>query len=66
VNILAKDLRRNMLVAGQFIESPVQKYGRYQVYSDDGTWYQEVCVALGLEHFLHSSYEKLLIRNRKS
>ncbi len=28
-----------MLVAAQFIESLIGKYGRHPVYSDGGTWY---------------------------
>ncbi len=46
-----------MLVAAQFIESLVQKYGHHPVYSDGGTWYPEACVALGLKHYLNSPYE---------
>ena len=29
---------RNMLIARQFLESLIQKYGRHPVYSDGGTW----------------------------
>ena len=36
-------------------------YGRHIVYSDSGTWYPEACSSLGLEHQLHSSYEKSII-----
>jgi len=38
-----------MLVAAQFIESLISKYGKYQIYSDGGTWYPEACSALGLK-----------------
>jgi putative transposase len=48
-----------MLVARQFIESLVQKYGCHPVYSDGGTWYPEACNVLGLKHYLHSLYEKV-------
>ncbi|MGC2598419.1 MAG: hypothetical protein WA395_09845 [Nitrososphaeraceae archaeon] len=27
----------------------------------DGTWYPEACISLGLEHRLHSSYEKNIV-----
>jgi putative transposase len=52
---------QNILVAQLFIKSLVQKYGKHAVYSDGGTWYPEACRALGLEHRLHSPYEKSLI-----
>jgi putative transposase len=48
-------------VAQLFIDSLVKKYGKHVVYSDGGTWYPEACRALGLEHRLHSPYEKSLI-----
>jgi len=35
-----------MLVALQFIESLVQKYGSHYEYSDVGTLYPETCIAL--------------------
>ncbi len=52
---------RNMVVASQFIESLIIKYGKHSVYSDDGTWYPEACNVLGLKHYLHSPYEKSII-----
>ena len=52
---------RNMLVAESFIKSLIEIYGRHVVYSDGGTWYPEACSSLGLEHRLHSSYEKSII-----
>jgi putative transposase len=30
---------RNMLVARQFLQSLLVKYGKHTVYTDDGTWY---------------------------
>ena len=27
----------------------------------DGTWYPKACISLGLEHRLHSSYEKNIV-----
>jgi putative transposase len=50
-----------MLVAVQFIESLVQKYGRHPDYSDEITWYPEACIVLGLKHYLHTLYEKSII-----
>ncbi|MFZ0510031.1 MAG: DDE-type integrase/transposase/recombinase, partial [Candidatus Nitrosopolaris sp.] len=52
---------RNMLVVESFLKSLIEIYGRHIVYSDGGTWYSEACSSLGLEHRLHSSYEKSLI-----
>ena len=52
---------RNMLVAESFLKSLIEIYGRHIVYSDGGTWYPEACSSLGLEHRLHSSYEKSII-----
>jgi hypothetical protein len=49
-----------MLVAEKFIRSIV-KYGKHTVYTDGGTWYDEVCKILRLKHQLHSSIEKSLI-----
>jgi hypothetical protein len=45
-----------------FIRSLVEKYGRYTVYTDGGTWYDdEACNVIGLKHYLHSSIEKNLM-----
>lgn len=52
---------RNMLVAEAFLRSLVGMYGKHAVYSDGGTWYPEACRSLGLQHRLHSPYEKSLI-----
>jgi putative transposase len=49
---------RNMLVAEKFIKSLMEKYGRHTVYTDDGTWYSEICSIIGLKHHLHSQLEK--------
>jgi putative transposase len=58
--------RRNMLLvaAESFLRSLVKLYGKHTVYSDGGTWYPEACHSLGLEHRLHSEYEKSLIIER--
>ena len=50
-----------MLVAEKFIRSLVDKYGKYTVYTDRGTWYPEACNVLRLKHYLHSSFEKSLM-----
>ena len=50
-----------MLVARQFLESLIEKYGKHSVYSDGGTWYPEACKLLGLKQYLHSPLEKSLI-----
>lgn len=52
---------QNILVAQLFLRTLVEKYGKHTVYSDGGTWYPEACRALGLEHRLHSPYEKSLV-----
>ena len=52
---------RNMLVARQFLESLIEKYGKHSVYSDGDTWYPEACKLLGLKQYLHSPLEKSLI-----
>ncbi len=52
---------QNMIVAELFLRCLVEKYGKHMVYSDGGTWYPEACESLGLEHRLHSPYEKSLM-----
>jgi putative transposase len=52
---------RNMLIVEAFLKSLIEIYDKHIVYSDGGTWYPEACSSLGLEHRLHSSYEKSLI-----
>jgi putative transposase len=52
---------QNMIAAELLLKSLVEKYGKHPVYTDGGTWYPEACRALGLEHRLHSDYEKSLI-----
>jgi putative transposase len=52
---------RTMIVAEKFIRSLVEKYGRHTVYTDGGTWYDEVCNIIGLKHYLHSSIEKSMM-----
>ena len=52
---------QNMLIAEAFLKTLIGRYGRHVVYSDGGSWYPEACKSLGLEHRLHSPYEKSLI-----
>jgi putative transposase len=52
---------QNILVAQIFLESLVERYGKHVVYTDGGPWYPEACRALGLEHRLHSDYERSLM-----
>ena len=50
-----------MLVAEKFIRSLVEKYGKHAVYTEGGTWYNEVYSVIGLKHYLHSPLEKSII-----
>ena len=52
---------RNMIVVEAFLRSLIRIYGKHTVYSDGGSWYPEACISLGLEHRLHSSYEKSIV-----
>ncbi len=52
---------RNILVAETFLRSLIRLYGRHVVYSDAGPWYPDACRSLGLEHRLHSPFEKSII-----
>jgi putative transposase len=49
------------LVAEMFLKSLVKRYGKHVVYSDGGPWYPDACNVSGLEHRLHSPYEKSLM-----
>jgi transposase-like protein len=48
--------------AEKFIKSLVDKHGKHIVYTDGGTWYDEACNVLRLKHYLHSSFEKSLMK----
>ena len=51
-----------MLVAEQFLQNIIKKYGRHPVSSDGGTWYVPACKFLKLKHHINSSsYEKSII-----
>jgi putative transposase len=52
---------RNMIVAESFLRSLIKIYGKHTVYSDGGTWYPEACISVGLQHRLHSPYEKSIV-----
>ncbi len=52
---------KNITLAELFLKSIIEKYGRHVVNTDGGTWYSEACRALGLEHRLHSPYEKSIM-----
>ena len=50
-----------MLVAEQFLQNIIKKYGKHPVSSDGGTWYVPACKFLKLKHHINSSYEKSII-----
>ena len=54
-------LERNMLVAEQFIQSLIRKYGKHNISTDGGTWYPQACRFLNVEHHVHSPLEKSFI-----
>jgi len=47
--------RRSILVAEQFLQELIKKYGKYPVSTDGGgTWYPQACRFLKLRHHTHS------------
>jgi putative transposase len=50
-----------MLIAEQFMQSLVRKYGKHPVSTDSGTWYLQVCKFLKLKHHIHLLYEKSIV-----
>jgi len=54
-------IERSMLVAEQFIQSLIRKYGKHNISTDGGTWYPQACRILNMEHHIHSSLEKSFI-----
>ena len=54
-------IERNMLVAEQFIQSLIRRYGKHDISTDGGTWYPQACRFLNVEHHNHSSIEKSFI-----
>jgi transposase-like protein len=59
-------LERSMLVAEQFIQSLIRKYGKHNISTDGGTWYPQACRYLNVEHHLHSSVEQSFIERNNS
>ena len=56
---------RNMLVAEQFIQSLIRKYGKHNISTDGGTWYPQACRFLKVTHHIHSSIEKSFIERTR-
>ena len=55
-------IERNMLIAEQFLQNLIRKYGKHRISTDGGTWYPQACKFLKIKHHhLHSSYEKSII-----
>ena len=54
-------IERNMLVAEQFLQNLIRKYGKHRISTDGGTWYPQACRFLKIRHHLYSSYEKSVI-----
>ena len=52
-----------MFVAERLLAGLINSHGKHPVSTDGGTWYPMACRLLGLEHHLHSSYEKSLIES---
>ena len=52
---------RNMLVPKHFMRSLVDKYGKYLMYTDGGTWYPDACNVIGLKHYLHLPFGKSIM-----
>jgi len=44
---------RNILVAELFLQSLIDRYGRYPVYSDGANWDPDACRSRGLKHHLY-------------
>jgi putative transposase len=56
---------RSMLIAEQFIQSLVRKYGKHPVSTDGSTWYPQACKFLKLKHHIHLPYEKSIIEKEQ-
>jgi putative transposase len=48
-----------MLVARQFLQSLIVKYGKYSIYSDGGTWYPEACKVLNVKQYIHTPLKRV-------
>ena len=55
-------LRREICLLLKNSLHSVSKYGRHPVYTDGGTWYDEACNILRLKHYLHSPFQKSLMK----
>jgi putative transposase len=53
---------RNMFVAERFLDGLIKVLGKHPVSTDGGTWYPQTCRFLNLDHHIHSSLEKSLIK----
>src|SRR5215831_7849800 len=56
--------RNYMHVAGSFLKSLFNIYGKYIVYYDDGPWSPEACNSLGLKHTLHRKLCSVIERTK--
>ena len=52
---------RNMFVAERFLSGLIKIHGKQTISTEGGTWYPQACRFLGLEHHIHSSFEKSII-----
>jgi putative transposase len=52
---------RSMFVAERCLSGLVKIHGKHPVSTDGGTWYPMACRFLGLEHHIHSPFEKSII-----
>ncbi len=57
-------MERNIfVVAERFLSRMVNDYGKHPISTDDGgTWYPLQAKFLELEHYIHSPYEKSIIK----
>jgi hypothetical protein len=53
-----------LFVAERYLSGLVKVHGNHPVSTVGGTWYPMACRFLGLEHHLHSSFEKSLIERK--
>jgi putative transposase len=53
---------RTILIAEQFLQNLIRKYGKHRISTDGGTWYHpQACKSLKIKHHLHCSFEKSII-----
>ena len=64
---ISYDERSILIIAEQFIQSLVRKYGKHLVSTDgDSTWYPQACKFLKLKHHIHLPYEKSIIERKNN